>query len=228
MNITEGFILSSVKYGETSLIFNVFTKEFGTKSFIKKGFFSLKKQKNHQFFPLQKVEISFQKNDKELQLIHSIQSFHFPLSNAIYKANILLFLSEILAICLQKEPKNIALYQFIERSIHQLETANSYALFPIQFLLDFSGFLGFFPSESSYIEGSYFSLSQGIFITTKSTETIPENLSFALYQILNNQETYLQKTERIALLETILSYYNHHIPNFRFPKSLEIIKEIFQ
>ncbi len=182
MNIAEGFILSSIKYGETSLVFNVFTKEFGIKSFIKKGFFNGKKQKNHQFFPLQKVEISFRRNDKELQLIHSIQSYHFTLSNDIYKANILLFLSEILTICLQKETENISLYRFIENSISELEHSTSYTLFPVNFLLELSSLLGFYPSKNSYFAGGYFSLSQGIFVEEKSKETLSDNLSLSLFK----------------------------------------------
>ena len=57
MNIieTKGIVLSSLKYGDTSLIVRCYTEKYGIKSFIAKGVFSKKKRNSALYFPLNEI-----------------------------------------------------------------------------------------------------------------------------------------------------------------------------
>ncbi len=45
--LEKAFVLSSLKYSETSLIINAYTEKSGRRAFIHKGFFKRKKQGNY-------------------------------------------------------------------------------------------------------------------------------------------------------------------------------------
>ena len=56
---TKAIVLSSLKYGDTSLIVRCYTEQEGLKSFIAKGVFAKKKRNTSLYFPLNELEISY-------------------------------------------------------------------------------------------------------------------------------------------------------------------------
>jgi len=228
---TKAFILSYLKYGDNSLIIKVFSEKFGFKSLILKSVYNTKSHKVAIIFPLNEVEISFQNKPKiQLNYIQTIQNSNsrYNLSQQITKSTILLFLSEILNQCLQNEQTNDELYLFISNQLDELNESKQYPFFHLKFILNFSYYLGFYPSIENYTEGSFFHLKEGLFSFEKEYDCLNESESKLWYEFISNTENFKPlKTEKYQLLETIFRYYSNHINHFNKPKSLEILKEVF-
>ena len=112
---TKAIILSSLKYGDTSLIVKCYTQEEGVKTYLIRGVLKPKKSglKAAYFQPLTQLRIVANHNSKntlnsikELQVIHPYKTFHTD----IVKQSVVLFLSEVLSNSIQEEEQNLALY----------------------------------------------------------------------------------------------------------------------
>ena len=73
---TEGIVLRSIKYGESSVIATIFSREFGRQSFIINSARSNKsKNKARILQPLFLVEfVSYQKQSREVQRVKEIKN----------------------------------------------------------------------------------------------------------------------------------------------------------
>ena len=101
---TNAIVISTVKYGDSSLITRCYCKELGLKSFMLKGILTTKKGglKNSLFQPLNLINISTQIKNQSNQKLNFIREgslkVHFkeiPLK--IKKNAIALFISEVIS-----------------------------------------------------------------------------------------------------------------------------------
>ena len=164
---TKAIILSSLKYGDTSLIVKCYTQEEGVKTYLIRGVLKPKKSglKAAYFQPLTQLRIVANHNSKntlnsikELQVIHPYKTFHTD----IVKQSVVLFLSEVLSNSIQEEEQNLALYEYLETAFIWLDVHDRVANFHLLFLLNLSGFLGFYPDTSDKNKKG-FDLLEGVF-----------------------------------------------------------------
>ncbi len=233
---TTGLVLSTVKYSEADLIVSIFTKEKGAISFFLKGIRKAKraKLKLSQFQLLSCLELDFTYRDnKSMQFIKEAKT-HLSYQNLqqnIYKSTMCMFLAEVLKLSIQEEEQNIALYQFLETSLQDLDQATTYADFHLQFLVQLTQFLGFYP-ETNVNGHAYFNLSEGEFqadelsnfsIAGPNVKILEECLASSdLFQPLH-----LHQKKRQEFLDMLLYYYEIHLDGFRIPKSKEILEQVF-
>lgn len=229
------FVLSYLKYGDTSLILKCFTEQFGYKTFLLKGAFSSTKNKKHHYlFYLNEVEISFyQKRNEALELVKNIsqgQIFETLHSN-VFKSSILTFLAEILNQSLKNgEAKDVPLYNFLKNSLTAFDKKSEYfSDFHLYFLLEFSKHLGFFPLEENF-SLPYFNLQEGIF-SLRSKNTSNEENAVLWNKLLQYDFAKpcncFTSAQRKQMLDEMLNYYEFHQTNFRKPLSLEVLKVVF-
>ncbi|WP_413531526.1 DNA repair protein RecO [Empedobacter brevis] len=233
---TKAIVLSSLKYGDTSLIIRCYTQNFGLKSFIAKGVFSKKKRNTSLYFPLAEIDLSFQPKSNEQQLVflksaqtsHYYESLHFhPI-----KSTIVFFLAEILNLVLKEEADNPELYFYIEHSLKEFDQKkDDFADFHLIFLLQLSHFLGFYPNLE--IDGYLFDLENGFFTNSNSSinmlkadETVLFKKLLELHFSEESKNTFNQP-QRSLLLEILVKYYQIHTNNFKKPKSLQVLHELF-
>ncbi|WP_282630903.1 DNA repair protein RecO [Empedobacter sedimenti] len=233
---TKAIVLSSLKYGDTSLIIRCYTQSFGLKSFIAKGVFSKKKRNTSLYFPLAEIDLSFQPKSNEQQLVflksaqtsHYYESLHFhPIKSAI-----VFFLAEILNLVLKEESDNPELYFYIEHSLKEFDQKkDDFADFHLIFLLQLSHFLGFYPNLE--IDGNLFDLENGFFTNSNSSinmlkadETVLFKKLLELHFSEDSKNTFNQ-SQRSLLLEILVKYYQIHTNNFKKPKSLQVLHELF-
>ena len=233
---TKAVVLSSLKYGDTSLIIRCFTQDFGLKSFIAKGVFSKKKRNASLYFPLSEIDLSFQPKSNEQQLVflksaqtsHYYESLHFhPIKSAI-----VFFLSEILNLVLKEETSNQEVYLYIEHSLKEFDQKKEdFADFHLIFLLQLTHFLGFYPNLEQ--DGTLFDLENGFFTNANSSINMlkaDETLLFKKLLELNFTEeskNTFNQPQRSLLLEILVKYYQIHTTNFKKPKSLQVLHELF-
>ncbi|WP_400070974.1 DNA repair protein RecO [Zobellia russellii] len=234
---TKAIVLTSIKYGDTSLIVKAFTESGGVKSYLLRGVLASKKGKlkTAYFQPLTQLEIvASHKNKGALESIREAK-VNYPyqtLHSDISKNAMTLFLAEMLANSIHEEEANDALFEFIEASLQWLDNQSGISNFHIYFLIRLTRYLGFHP-DTNEIELSYFDLLEGEFTDTPSLNPIlnGDNLTyFKTFLGINFDEIHhikMNKSNRQELLQSLVLFYELHLQGFRKPKSLAILNEVF-
>jgi DNA repair protein RecO (recombination protein O) len=234
---TKAIVLSSIKYGETSLIVKCYTQEEGVKSYLIRGVLKPKKKgiKAAHFQPLTQLKIIANHNTKntlnsikEVHVIHSYKSIH----TNIVKQSVVLFLSEVLANSIQEEEQNLALYEYLETAFIWLDLHDKVTNFHLLFLLNLTGFLGFYP-DTLEIHKKGFDLLEGTFSDSIHEKNVISNNDFFQFKKLLGiifdtlENVAYSKDERQLVLQVIIQYFKLHLGNFRDPKSLQVLETVF-
>lgn len=246
---TEALVLHTVRYGDSRLIIDMFTRELGRQSFIvslsKTGRSAIKKQ---YFQPLTLLII--ETDSRPLQQLQRLRSAELlsPWKSLLTepgKLAIALFVAEFLNYALRGEQKDEQLFDYVKASLEWLdERADRYANFHLVFLMRLSRFLGFFPNLSPNAQhltpntptpqDSYFDLRAATFCATPPLHhdyLMPEEagrirplmrMDFATMHLFR-----LNRTERARMLEIIERYYRLHLPAFPELRSLPVLHELF-
>lgn len=231
---TEGIVLRTIKYSETSIITKIFTRELGLQSYLVKGVRGEKsKNKAVVFLPGNILEIDvYKRNNKELQFLKEFRfkTIYSSVTFNIIKSSMMIFIMEILNKALKEEETNEQLYEFLEKSFLQLDGAEEINLnFHLHFLMQLTAYLGFIPAENYDEQYCYFDLSEGIFLNNTSgyLNCLDATYSKWFYALLNNGNLErINNSSRETLLNYILQYYSLHLPNFNDIKSHRILHEV--
>jgi len=234
---TRAIVLSSLKYGDTSLIVKAFTASDGLKTYLLKGILGAKKGKLKvaYFQPLMQLEVvAVHRNKGSLERFHEVKIGYAyqTLHTNIAKNAITLFLSEMLSHSIYEEEKNEGLYNFLEASFQWLDTHEKIANFHLYFLLELTKYFGFYPDTSS-VKTAYFDLLDGQFINGPSLNPILSgtNLEFFIALLGINFDSMhtirMGKSDRQELLQKLVLFFELHLHGFKKPRSLAILNEVF-
>jgi len=231
----NAIVLSKIKYNEKDLIVKTYTKQKGVVSYILKGVLGSKKNKKAAYFQLLSqlyIETDF-KSNRNLQYLKECSNFHLytSLQTNIYKSAIALFLAEILALVLNEEEQNDTLFSYIESSLLWLDLNEDFANFHLLFLLNLTKYLGFYPYNFNK-ELNYFNLLDGEFQLHNTSNSISlGNLSlfkqFLGINFDNINQIKITAQQRTIFLNTILKYFELQLLDFRKPKSLKVLNDVF-
>ena len=237
---TQAIVLHSLKYGETRLIVDMFTRSQGRQSFIVSIPKSVKgKIKKQLFQPLTLLEIEYDLRPKlQLQKLSDVRLVS-PFSSIPFdpnKLSISLFIAEFLYYALRSEQRNEPLFDYIVNSIQWLDAqTNRFANFHLVFLMRLSRFLGFYPNLDHYQAGDYFDLRESVFLPVPPVHRDflhpQEAKKIQLMMRMDFPTMHLFRMshqERNRLLEVSLIYYRLHIPDFPELKSVSVLQELYQ
>jgi len=234
---TKAIVLSSLKYGDTSLIVRAFTESDGLKSYLLKGVLASKKGKLKPayFLPLMQLEIeAYHKNKGALESIREVKVAipYKTLHTDIVKNSVVLFLAEMLGNSIHEQERDQGLFNYLE---HGLQWLDAHALppdFHILFLLNLSKYLGFYP-DTSLQDLPFFDLQEGEFCQSPSFNPLIQSgilLDFKKFLGTNFDALWtiqLTKSNRRELLKMVILYYRLHVHGFREPKSLAVLNAVF-
>lgn len=237
---TNAIVLSTLKYGDSSLIARCYCKELGLKSFLLKGILSSKKAglKKSLFQPLSLIRLITQVKNENSEGLYYIKEarIHFPLieiPSDIKKNAVVLFLSEVLTRVITEEgAPNPSLYHFIQKNVIHLEAKRFSPLFHLKFMMELSQHLGFYPNQSE-MEENYFDLESGCFCgASPSKYLIGGDLALAFKELLGTNfdtldDISIPNVLRIKVLGVLIDYFNLHLHGFGKIKSVDILHEIF-
>ncbi len=233
---TKAIVISTLKYQEKSLIVKCFTQSDGLKTYFVRDAFSNKKtsQKNAYFQPLTLIEIeAIHKNKNTLETLKEIK-INTPLHGIhtnIFKSTIVLFLAEMLQNAIREEEKNDPLFIYLETALIWLDSNTKIANFHLITLLEISKYLGFYPN-TNHIHKPFFELIEGTFSNNQAISSLNEtqtNLFKNLIALkISDTQNHFLNHDRQTLLKIIIDYYALHLNGFKRPKSIDILKEIFQ
>ncbi len=233
---TPAIVLNAIKYGDSGKIVKFFTLNHGLVSCISKSIYAKKNRTNSLLFSFNFVELVYdEKPNQSLFFLKEINaSKHF---SSIHlqpeKTTIILFLTEILNSVLKEEEPNRALFEFLENSIFEFDQKISgFSDFHLWFLLNLTKFLGFYPHfEKGF---PYFDLNNGvssneiptgIYISDSDLQNFEKLISV---DFQNQTQSQFNQIQRKSILSTLLKYFELHISDFRQPKSLEVLNQVFQ
>ena len=237
---TQAIVLHSLKYGETRLIVDMFTRSQGRQSFIVSIPKSVKgKIKKQLFQPLTLLEIEHDLRPKlQLQKLSDVR-LASPFSSIPFdpnKLSISLFIAEFLYYALRSEQRNEPLFDYIVNSIQWLDAqTNRFANFHLVFLMRLSRFLGFYPNLDHYQAGDYFDLRESVFLPVPPVHRDflhpqeAEKIQLMMRMDFPTMHLFrMSHQERNRLLEVSLIYYRLHIPDFPELKSVSVLQELYQ
>jgi len=238
---TEGIVLRTLKHQDANLITTLFTREYGIKTFIIKGYRSTRAKSRHSYFqPLSIIDcVFFNRENRTLHKIteSKISVFLQEIQTQPIKLSLGLAMLEIFYDTVKEEEKNEALYQFMYNIITKLDEApNRLIQIFIYFLLHHTRHLGFFPHDQS--EGASrisFDVRAGIF--TKAKQNNDEIAPF-LHRFLKSKLSLLPDPESCQqitfdnhtkkfIIKTLFDYYKRHIEGFKYPQTMKVFAEVF-
>lgn len=233
---TEGIVLKAIKYSETSIITKIFTREFGQYSFIVPGVRGGKSKSKGNFFqPMQLVELDlyYHPSKSLLKLKEYRPAYIFSqLYTDMVRQSVSIFTLEVLSKCIHEHEVNEDLYDFYRTFLTNIDQASELDnLTPQLFLLELSNILGFRPMiEVPFDERPYFNIQEGTFERQPNHTqlSLDRNESFILFEFLEQNVENFSKSDRLKLLDLLLTYFKMHIPNFKEVTSLEIIRQILK
>ncbi|HQW12647.1 MAG TPA: DNA repair protein RecO [Saprospiraceae bacterium] len=236
----DGIILRTLKYGETSLIADVFTLDEGMKSFILQGARSQKSAYSPTSIQVMAiVHLDYYANErsglnrmKELRLARSYDliPLEFP------RRAIGLFLCELTRKSLIKYQVNRELYNLLDHTLRHLDQAKHFADLHIWYLLRIAQLMGFgIQWGSNDTDDKYFDLLEGNFTSEKPIHDyfIAPTHCLLLTQIqefyIFDENAVMPKTsDRKILLEKLLQYFKLHHTGFQDLTSYSVLLEVFK
>lgn len=236
---TEAIVLHSLKYGESRLIVDMFTRSQGHLAFIVNIPRTSNSKVKKQFFqPLSLLDIEVDIRPKvQLQKLSDVRLLQ-PFSSIPFepfKLSISLFIAEFLYYALRSEQQNENLFDYVVNSIQWLDgQEDRFANFHLVFLMRLSRFLGFYPNLDDYVSGDYFDLRESVFSKMPPVHRDflepQEAEKVQLLMRMDYPTMHLFKmshNERNRFLDVALNYYRLHLPDFPEMKSVVVLQELF-
>ena len=126
----RGIVLRTVKYGDNSLIVDLFTESRGRQSFMTSTMRAKRSVRSVSFWqPLSMVEFSAETkpNAGKLPRPNDVRTYYnyTDLPFSPIKSTLALFLAEFLSAALREEKENQPLYRYIESSLQWLDMVES-------------------------------------------------------------------------------------------------------
>lgn len=237
---TEGIVLHSIKYGESSLIATIYTRESGRQSYLINSARG-KKSKNRagSLQPLFLVElVAYQKQTRELNRLKEfkIAAVYQNLSQDIIKSTLAIFLAEMLYKTIHEHESYPEMFDFIKNSLLFFDLMDEGASnFHLWFLLRLTEYLGFMPDFTATSYKNWFDLKKGavqhfepahpFFANPEVTETIVALSKIKLHELEGFE---IHRKMRDEILTVLMDYYRLQLEELGEVKSLNVLREVFQ
>lgn len=237
---TQGIVLRSVKYSETSLICDIYTQSWGLRTYIFNGVRQAKSNIPQLLLrPNALVDlVVYHAPEKEINRVREIRPAYVytQVPFGVVHGAVATFMVELLQKTLKEHEGNESIFRFILDSFICLDgcTPAQLANFHLLFMVHLTAFLGFAPNVETYTENAFFDYKNGIFATT-----IPNHLYFfdSLYSqylvdlactpLHQSQNLQIPKADRNELIEQLSDFYSFHTPNFEGLQSYKIFQMVF-
>ena len=236
---TRGIILHQIKYTDSGIVSQIYTRKFGRQSFMIKGMRSRKTGKRNILFqPLFILDLEvYYKASHEMQNLKEFSVFFTPydIYSNIKKSVVAMFLGEVLTSVLKEESPHEEMFDFIEKSIIYFDKSKEgFANFHIAFLAGLCSFLGFEPGRQTEKDDMFFDMLDGVFVpvppvhgnyANEEISAILADFFTCSYDLASNIS--LTGKIRNDILETLVRFYSLHLPGLKKIKSLDVLKEVF-
>jgi len=238
---SRGIVVRTVKYGETSVIADIFTEEKGLRTFIAGGVRAAKTRMPFGLFqPMTIVElVSYfreTETDKGMNRLKEVRAAEIftGIPFDMRRGAVTLLMAEVCRKCIHHSDEHRVLFEFLLDQLRWLDTTpHPVANIHLHFLIHLSGHLGFQPLAEPDNTGIFLDLKEGVYTATPPLHPCyldaeqTQHWASLLYVPLELcHEINLTRTERKALLQKLLIFYRTHVPGFteiHTPDVLEMV-----
>jgi DNA repair protein RecO (recombination protein O) len=235
---TEGIVLHSIKYGETSLIVSILTPELGLQKFMVHGVRSTRAKIPASLFQAGSIVdlIGYIRPNRGIQLLKEVKSNYHQqrIPFQIVHSSMALFIIEITNKSLLENDPNTDLYKMLRQTLIQLDSqACASPDWHLRYFAGLISHLGFMPEGQYSEETPYLDMLEGCFCPCAPNHVYALSLQDAIcfsslfdsWEFQSDANSYL---ERQALLEHLITYAKLHIQNLRELNSPEILKMVLK
>lgn len=239
---TLGVVLKTVNYTESSIIVQIFTRDFGMQSYMVRGARKPKAKIGKVLFqPLTLLNlVAYHKANGGIQHLSEVKQE--VLLNGIYnnisKQSLAFFLNEVVFKILSNHDKDEHIFDFLHHAILYLNQCpkQQIANFHLQFLSTFIKHLGFKADTNALNNfNSYFDLMQGVAIAQPPVHphfiAHPESLFWKhIFEtpLTQNLNITIGASDRKKMLSYLIEFYQLHLEHFGKINSLDVFKEVFE
>lgn len=226
---SDAIVLHTIKYGETSLVVQAFTRMYGRLGFMVNGVRSRKSgSKVALFQPLSILELHFYYKEKEQLMRVREAALARPL-HSLYadwrKASLAVFLCEVLTKTIREHQADETMWQFLTDRIAALaDCTTGLGVYPLHFVVQLTHTLGIAPDFSTE--------SLGYFTDQKSNRPGDESIISLLQNIYTTslEEIHAMNIPyelRMTMLQYLLMYVHNHFGKLLPLRSPEVLHEVF-
>lgn len=231
---TEAIVLRTIQYSDSRLVVTLFTQEEGVVSAI----FQVGKRSSKRSLlePFSLVNLVLKRERTNLYFIRDISPVRIlqGIATGAEKRLVAMFMAEVVYRTQKESQQDVELFQFLQNSICFLNQFSGEAMnFSLLFMIEYAKRMGVTPNLDSYSDGSLFDYNNGVFLPCDEfmpfvadathSKLLRRFLSEDFYSIEAASYT---PAETSALLAVIRQFLETHIPEFKYIKSLDIIREL--
>ena len=230
---TQGLVLHTTPYSESSVVAKVFTRQLGVRSYIIKGVRGRTgRVKQNLLQPLSSLDMVVYDNHRnDLNHIKEITPRHpqqesEPIANALR-----FFMTEVLYKALREEEPMQELWDYVEAESGRWSVSSGQ--FPIVFMLKVAHYMGVEPLDNYSQQCPYFCLEEGRYVSEPNETTLTAKLSTTLHYYLQSYNSELSTpnaslAERTNLINALIAYFQLHLSGFRNFTSHEILHSVLR
>ncbi|MEO1714181.1 MAG: DNA repair protein RecO [Bacteroidota bacterium] len=237
---TSGIVFRQQKYGDTSVILDVYTQAVGMRSYILHGV-----RKARSRIPISAVQVmsmidlvAYDRSDKALNRVKEVKTgfIYQSIPFNVIKGAVGLFMVEVARKTIREEEPNEGLYRYLCNSFQWLDQQEGpIGNFHLYFLCGLSQYLGFFPDGQCTPETPYFDLQEGSFVAQapRHPNYLQEEHSAILGKILRSDALdccalRMQRQDRQILLRNLLDFYRLHLASFPEIQAYRVLETVLR
>jgi len=236
---TQGIVLHFIRYGDNSIIANIYTREYGRQAYIMR--ISRGKKSSGRTGILQPMFlvdlVAYQRDTREVQTIKEIknhpvyQNIPFDVTRSAQS----LFLAEMLSKTLREQERSYRLFDFLQNALLFFDlTEGSVSNFHLWFLFRLTEFLGFLPDVKKTGFEGWFDMRKGAIVPFEPAhpfffhKSATDQLCRLAALKLSDLELFkISRQERTYLTSRLVDYYKLHFEYLGEIKSLRVLHELF-
>ena len=236
---TRGIVFRTHKYGESSLIVEMYTEQKGLRKYIISGVRSAKARTQASLLQVMTLLeiVAYERDDRDLNRLKEIQPAYIyeSIPFDVRKGAVGLFMVEVARKAIREREENQPLFRFLFERFAGLDAAQEgVANYHLAFLLELSSYLGFSPA-GEYTEATpFFDLEAGEFVALPPAHAhyLLDETALAFYEMLHHSapkayELRLEREVRQKLLNELIRYFQLHLEGMGEVNAHLILREVF-
>lgn len=232
LQTTRAIVLKTIRHGDHTVVLKAWTERFGKRSYLvrtgKRGTAISALQ------PLNRIELVVDEHpERDLHIAREVR-VERPYTRLPFdpvRGALALFVQEVLYKVLKEESPDPSLNELLGRALEAIDTADDVRHFPLVFLIQLSGHMGFFPEPPVGGE-EYFDLQEGHFLPQAHPHghTLGPPLSHAFIRLLDADLEHMVQLnipgpQRRDLLNHLLLYFRLHLEGLGEMRSPAVLHE---
>jgi DNA repair protein RecO (recombination protein O) len=242
LHTTNAIVLRTTKYGETSIIANLFTELLGVQTFMINGVRKANKKgssKSNLFVPGNILQIVAYANDQKN--MNRLKEYEFAfiyksIASSVVKNATLIFCVELISKSIHEPSPMPEAYHLLQDAALHLDKTNVEQTYNISlfFGLQLAQELGFGIHGKYSDNATFLNMAEGIFVKEKKDDAqyCSKVVSESIYNLvqcnLENVHNVVLLAPRKIILENILLFLQLHIAAIKTMRSPEILQSIFE